>query len=111
MAEIELGSADAGQTRTAAEGDEIVVALDETPTSGYRWSVDSFDSAVLESVDDVYDAPEPGRVGGAGSHRFRFRVIGSGTSPIRLGLARAWDADSTSETYETTIDAGPAPTG
>jgi inhibitor of cysteine peptidase len=105
MAEIELDRADAGGVRNAAPGDEVVVSLAETPTSGYRWTVASVDPAVLERVDDAYEPPEPGRVGGSGVRRFRFRVLGPGTSPLRLALARSWDPASTTEVYETTIAA------
>jgi predicted secreted protein len=109
VAEIELGPADAGATRAVSEGDELIVGLDETPTSGYRWAVDAIDPSVLEVVGDEFTPPAPGPLGGSGRHEFRFRVIGTGSSPIRLVLARAWDPTAAADTYETAVDASASP--
>jgi inhibitor of cysteine peptidase len=105
MATIELVQADDGGSRPAATGDEVVLSLEETATSGYRWAVDSIDRSLLELVDDTYDPPDPGRLGGSGVHHFRFRVIAGGTSAIRLVLARSWDRASAVEAFEVTIEA------
>ncbi len=106
MATIELSQGDNGGTRTAAVGDEVEVALEETATSGYRWRVESFDPAILQAADDDFTPPEPGTSGGTGQHRFRFSVVGPGTNLLRLTLIRAWDPGSVAESFETTIDAG-----
>lgn len=105
MAEIDLELADAGRSRAAAPGDLVIVRLDETPTSGYRWELDSHDPAVLQPDGDDYDPPPGDTLGGGGTRKFRFKVIRSGTSPLKLIRRRPWDADSEVEAFETTIDA------
>ena len=105
MASIDLNEDSDGSTCPAAVGDEITLTLDETPTSGYRWAVDSIDLALLEPSADEYEPPDPGRLGGKGSHRWTFRVVGPGTTVLRLVLKRAWDADSAVSSFEATIDA------
>jgi predicted secreted protein len=109
MTEIGLDRTDAGRARAAAPGDTIVVALDESPTSGYRWAVDAVEPTVLTAVGDEY-TPSSSGLGGGGVHRFRFDVAGTGASRIRLALRRSWDPDSVVDTFETTIEATARPT-
>jgi inhibitor of cysteine peptidase len=86
-----------------AVGDEIELTLEETATSGYRWSIEEFEPVVLQPVADTAMPAAPGRLGGPGTRRFGFHVVGAGTSPIRLGLARSWDPTSRSTGFEVTI--------
>jgi inhibitor of cysteine peptidase len=109
MTEIGLDQTDAGRAQAAAPGDTVVVALDETPTSGYRWTVDAFEPAVLAAAGDEY-IPSSSALGGGGVHRFRFEVVGASSSRIRLILRRPWDPDSIVDTFETTIEATAGPT-
>ena len=109
MAVIELDLNSAGNAAPAVVGDEVVVSLDETPTSGYRWALEAFDEAVVAPLEDAFTPPEPGLLGGAGRHRFRFAVISPGQASLRLVLRRPWDTGSVAETFETTIDASLAP--
>jgi inhibitor of cysteine peptidase len=110
MTNIGLDQTDAGRARAAVPGDTVVVALDETPTSGYRWEIDSFDPTVLVAAGDEYSASTSGRMGGGGVHRFRFEVVGAGSSRVRLIRRRPWDPASIAETFETTIHATVATT-
>ena len=106
MAEVVVDRSNAGQTCSAAPGDVVVVRLDETPTSGFRWEVESVDSAVLEPVGDDYTPPPGSSRGGEGVHAFSFRVIAPGDGALKLTLRRSWDADrSGAETFEVAIHA------
>ena len=108
MATIELSQSDNGATRNATIGNEIEVTLEEIATSGYRWSVEEVDVAVLHQADDLYEPPQSGRPGASGVRRYRFRVVGAGTSPIRLALARSWDPAARAGSFEVTIVAAEA---
>jgi len=105
MAAIDLTEDNDSSTCAAAVGDEIALTLPETPTSGYRWTIERLDAGVLELVDDAYSPPEPGLLGGKGEHRWTFRVVGPGSTPLRLELKRIWDAESAVSSFEATIDA------
>ena len=94
MASIDLNEDSDGSTCPAAVGDEITLTLGETPTSGYRWAVETIDLALLEPASDEYEPPDAGQLGGKGTHRWTFRVVGPGTTALRLVLKRAWDSDS-----------------
>lgn len=106
VAEIVLDSANVGQTCSAAPGDVVVVRLGETPTSGYRWEVESVDSAVLEPVGDDYTPPSDSTLGGDGVHAFSFRVVAPGDGALKLVLRRSWETDrSGTESFEVSIHA------
>jgi inhibitor of cysteine peptidase len=105
MKTIRLDAADAGRARPAALGDMIEVALDETPTSGYRWEVETLNPGVLSASGDAFDPSTSGRMGGGGVHVFRFEVVGAGSSPVRLILRRPWDQGSVADAFEATIEA------
>jgi predicted secreted protein len=105
MAEIEIGPAETGSTQAVAVGDTLVVALDETPTSGYRWALEAFDETVLAAQGSAYVPPEGERLGASGQHRFRFTVVGPGSTALKLVRRRSWERDSVAETFGTTIRA------
>jgi inhibitor of cysteine peptidase len=106
VALVLLGEADAGRARAAARGDIVVIRLDETPTSGYRWEIEEFDPVVLRVTGEGYRAAPAGGLGAPGSHELRFVVVGRGDGRIRLALRRPWESGSSStRRFETTIQA------
>jgi inhibitor of cysteine peptidase len=105
MAEIELDPTKTGQRAAAAVGDEVVVTLDETPTSGYRWAVDGFDEEILAPLDSAFVPATGDRLGAAGARRFRFAVVGTGSSGLSLVNRRPWAPDAGDRRFEATIDA------
>jgi inhibitor of cysteine peptidase len=115
MSLIELGEADDGQARAVTVGDEVAVVLDETPTSGYRWALAAFDEGIVAARDDEFRSEmsepgmsEPGRMGAAGRHTFRFVVVGPGSTALRLVQRRSWDPDAVAGQFEVRIEASPA---
>jgi predicted secreted protein len=94
MAEVVLDQSNAEQSLSVALGDAIVVQVDETPTSGYRWEVAEVDPTVLELEDDAFTPAAGDRVGGGGQREFRFRVVGQGESQLRLIHRRSWEPET-----------------
>ena len=94
MAEVVLGRADDGTTVAVAAGDSVVVRLDEIPTSGYRWEVSDFDPTVLLPAGDDFVPASADALGGGGHHKFRFKVVGTGSGKLRLIKRRAWEPES-----------------
>lgn len=106
MAEINLDKGDAGRAHSASPGDVVVIRLDETPTSGYRWHLDAFDPAVLKPVGDAFLPPTAAGMGGSGIRELRFAVVGARAGDVRLALRRPWEAASSAvDRFEATIDA------
>jgi len=105
VTQIDLDKGDIGRPRSVRTGDTLTLRLDETPTSGYRWELDSHDPAVLQPDGDDFEPPSGDTLGGGGTREFRFKVISSGTSSLKLIRRRPWDANSEVEAFETTISA------
>jgi inhibitor of cysteine peptidase len=113
MATIDVTAADDGSTIPASPGDEIVVALAENATTGYRWHLDQPDG-VLRLVSDGYwqgaetDDAEP-VFGRGGLRQFRLEVTGSGTATLSLKHWREWEGDrSVIDRVTLVIDSTPA---
>ena len=83
-------SANGSEVEVSARS-EFELSLPEAPTAGYRWFLKSgeFDCSVVEFSHAV-----TGRVGGAGTHLWRFRAPDSGTCSIVLEYKRSWDTSS-----------------
>jgi predicted secreted protein len=86
---VELTAADANTSRAVVVGDEIVVRLPETPTTGYQWHPE-VDGRALQLVDDQYEIEQQPR-GAAGLHRFTFRALRDGPTVLKLVERRAWE--------------------
>lgn len=84
--------------------DTIVFHLEENPTTGYRWEVESLEGSVLEFIESIY-VPAPGMAMGRGGMRIiRFAARLPGSQKIRLKLRRQWDPpDKILEHMEATV--------
>jgi len=94
MATINLDRTTVRQPLTVALGDTVVVSLDETPTSGYRWEVAGSDPAVLQLTDDEFIPAADAALGGGGKRVLQFSVTGPGQSDLRLICRRSWESET-----------------
>lgn len=92
---MELGPSDSGTRRAARVGEELVVALPENPTTGYRWFPD-VDAGALDTVDDRNEGPVERR-GAPGTRYLTFRALRPGPTSLRLVKKRPWEADPVEE--------------
>ena len=107
MAETLLTRQDHGQTITVAVGAQLVVQLDESPTSGYTWAPVRANDA-LALIGDDFAAAAPGRVGGGGRRRLHFDVLQPGEHRLELALMRPWEgAAAAVERFTLTVQAQP----
>jgi len=69
----------------------VNVRLEENPTTGYRWEVETAEGLTL-----VSDSFEPGGLlpGAAGMRVFQFRVPDAGTHNLSIKNWREWKGDS-----------------
>ena len=70
---------------------EVEVPLEESPTTGYRWSLTEHPPEVVP-VDAAFVPAGPPTPGGRGTRVFRFRVQAAGTFTLRFERRRAWEA-------------------
>lgn len=108
MADTLLTRQHHGQTVAAAVGSQLVVQLDESPTTGYTWSpVKAGGALALASAD--FTPAAPGSVGGGGQRRLCFDVRQPGVHGLELLLMRPWEgADAAVDRFTVTVQAHPA---
>lgn len=93
LAEVLLDESSRGSLVHAHVGDQVVVKLRETPTSGYRWMPNPPQDDVL-TLDRSEFASEPGStLGGSGHRVLAFTASRAGQSSIRLALRRSWERE------------------
>jgi inhibitor of cysteine peptidase len=99
---MRLTEQDNGAEITVRKAEEIIIALPENPTTGYRWSVEaSGDALALDSADY---APATTAVGAGGKRTMRFIAQRPGTSTIHAQLRRSWeDPKAAINAYTVTI--------
>jgi predicted secreted protein len=86
-------AADSSSAITAHKGDTIEVQLDETPTTGYAWELDSLDNNILELQSSDYKLYEGAGIGGGGKRTMLFLVKNTGQGNIKLKNAQRWSGD------------------
>lgn len=87
MATLEISEAELGRALTLAPGDELVLDLNERPSTGYRWAIEQIDPAVLAAKESDYRAQ--GSVPGAATtRRMLFVAVATGLTALRLKRAR-----------------------
>jgi len=86
-----LNNQDRGRTVEVEAQSLVIVRLDENPTTGYRWNVET--SGGLEMVGDSFE-----RIGdaiGAGGVRvFQFRASDTGSHELGIRKWRDWEGES-----------------
>lgn len=93
MVDVSLAAADSGSVRSVHVGDVIVVSLEESPTSGFRWDVDALTPCLGATGDTFVPAPDA-QLGGGGTRLLRFEARTVGEGPIALRLWRSWEGDA-----------------
>jgi inhibitor of cysteine peptidase len=87
---VELTRADADSEQSAIVGEEIIVRLEETPTTGYRWQPET---EGLELLEDRYDPPS-GAQGGTGYRILRYRATTAGSAEVQAVERRPWESSA-----------------
>ncbi|MDT7596598.1 MAG: inhibitor of cysteine peptidase [Pseudonocardiales bacterium] len=98
---MELILDDDGSRRTVPVGDEIVVRLPETPTTGYLWRLDLVTDE-LQLIDDHYEAPAIPR-GAPGVHVLTFRAVRDGPAMLKVVKGRSWE-DHPAQVFRVDLD-------
>ena len=104
MSVLKLSREDSGKLIELRQDDVIIVSLQETPTTGYRWTVENIDEKILELQNEGFHIAPKAGLGGSGTRTFSFRAITMGSVNLKLKLWREWLGDSSiTERYSLTI--------
>jgi inhibitor of cysteine peptidase len=85
--------ADHEKTIDVRKGDSITIHLPESPTTGYRWSLDQQDPATLEPIEKPLFESGSTALGAGGGRKFTFLAKASGESCLSLNLRRSWETE------------------
>jgi inhibitor of cysteine peptidase len=77
-----------GDAITVKNGDEFVVALPATPSTGYSWTAADNPDVELVTSNQIAGADRPGA---SGSQELTFRAKQSGTTTLKLAYARPFE--------------------
>jgi inhibitor of cysteine peptidase len=94
MSNITLTAADNGGTIEVPQGTEVLIRLEENPTTGYRWAVDQNDDAAPVPQASDFSSTPGGAAGAGGTRTFTFTAEQPGTVHLRFKLWREWEGDS-----------------
>ena len=87
--------------------DELVVSLPGNATTGYAWRIFSINKGVLKHLGTRYVPKKavPGQVvGSGGTYVLRFRAVGAGASPLRLGYVQAGRKGSVARRFSVDVN-------
>jgi predicted secreted protein len=97
-------SADSNSSIAVHKGDTIEIQLEETPTAGYSWEVDSMNSNIFELQSSDYKLYDEAGIGGGGMRTMLFLVKNSGNGNIKLKNTQRWSGDIYKQ-FEINVDA------
>ncbi len=102
-----LSASDNGKTITVHVGDEIDIALDSNPTTGFDWAIDKSNDALLTLKQKDYQASS-NAIGSGGTDTFKFVAKSAGTVNLQLKYWRSFEGDrSIVHRYAVTIQIQP----
>lgn len=105
--DLPLTDKDNGKQVTLAIGQELTLALESNPSTGFAWEVADLNAGLLVQVGDPeYKAPQSGAplVGAAGTQVFHFKAKAAGQVELKLNYRRAWEKDvPPAKTYTVTL--------
>lgn len=84
-----------GSTVELATGDTFRIKLNENPTTGYQWALETTDG--LEIMSDNFLPPATGLVGAGGIHEWDIKATASGTQQVTGVYSRSWENLTDSE--------------
>lgn len=104
MPTISLSDADNHQSFDVETGNEILIRVEESPATGYRWTLDQLDQTVITLQGTDFSSVSAG-VGGGGERVLTFKAQRPGTTQLALKLWRDWEGDnSVVKRFEITIN-------
>lgn len=94
-APLELNMEDSGSDQTLAVGQELRIALDSNPTTGYMWSVDGAIPEQLSQTGDSEFTESSTAIGAGGIETWAFKAKSSGEGKLKLKYWRSFEPTAT----------------
>jgi len=91
---VTLTRPDNGKSIQLCADDNLVIRLDENPTTGYQWAIGKYDAEVVTLQSAEYVRSRSAVMGGGGQRIWTFKAQKTGVAPLQLKLWRAWEGDA-----------------
>ncbi|KAF5412857.1 MAG: hypothetical protein C5S43_01225 [Candidatus Methanocomedens sp.] len=92
-----------GASMELKTGDTFYVKLNENPTTGFSWKMNTTDG--LAVVSDEYIAPDTELVGAGGVHEWEIQAVATGTQKVTAVYMRSWENTTGNEQrFEFTVE-------
>jgi inhibitor of cysteine peptidase len=88
---IQLTAKDSGSNQTLAVGQELRIALDSNPTTGYMWSVDGAIPEQLSQTGDSEFKETSAAIGAGGIETWSFKAKSTGEGRLKLKYWRSFE--------------------
>ena len=98
MQEIQLTQANDGESCEVHPDDVVIVRLDENPTTGYQWAVNTLDDKVLALQGSEFLPPGDPQFGEGGIRVFTFKAKTTGRAHIQLKYWQEWEGNGSIDT-------------
>jgi predicted secreted protein len=98
IATTELTLSDKGRDVVIKSGQRLVIKLEETPGTGYRWTLAADVPRILRLIGSRYIAPTGAQLGKPGISEWTFEALGSGDGQLYLKRSRSWEDNRTGST-------------
>ena len=89
-----LVAKDNNRTVDIRQDETVSITLPENATTGYSWTVESYDKELFNELFSEAHYPATTAVGSGGEVGFIFKGKKSGTGDIKLKHWRSWEGDS-----------------
>jgi inhibitor of cysteine peptidase len=106
----------AGVARAASETVQLSIGavksitLSENTTTGYRWQINKGQStnlAIVQIGDDGHQQSSGGRIGAAGTHRWRIKALAAGTARVVFDYVRPWEHAAPAQRHTVVLEISP----
>lgn len=100
---VELGADADGTTVEIAVGDDLEVALQGNPSTGFIWEPVGLDETVLQWTGVRRFEPDSTLVGAPGTIRLTFEALAPGTVTLELVYHRSFETADPEDTFTVTV--------
>ncbi len=101
---VTLSEAQAGNSITMEIGDTLQVVLEGNPSTGYSWSVEGLDAAILKSTGEPEFHQATDALGASGTVTSRFEAVGKGQTVLKMIYSRPFEkGTSPLRTFDVTV--------
>ena len=86
---------------------QFIVALPANPTTGYQWTLNTYDKSIMELASSEFVVSKSKLIGAGGEMTYTFNLIAGKTYPnttqLQFTYARSWEPKSAT-TQEVTVN-------